>query len=201
MSAICVISNTLYVWHNMNSMCHHNHSFWHEKTLFMTSHPHYSWHHTHCIRHDIHSTCDITATVTMTRHLLCFWHYSQCIWHLIFGMFDNILTVSDMIPMYLCNQTNLINDITPYVRMKSHPLHVWHHRHFIYHVHSCWQHTIVCTSWHTLCLWHHMHYIWCHPYCVYDYPSSISDLKPMKTAISSILCHHTLSVKDITPTI
>ena len=32
-----------------------------------------------------------------------------------------------------------------------------------------------------------MYNIWCHPYCVYVDPSSISDLKPMKTAISSTL--------------
>ena len=32
-----------------------------------------------------------------------------------------------------------------------------------------------------------MYYIWCHPYCVYDYPISISDLKPVKTDISSTL--------------
>ena len=42
-------------------------------------------------------------------------------------------------------------------------------------------------SWHTLCLWNHMHYICCHPYCVYDYSSSIPGLKPVKTAISSTL--------------
>ena len=30
-----------------------------------------------------------------------------------------------------------------------------------------------------------MHYICCHQYCVYDYPSSIPGLKPIKTAISS----------------
>ena len=32
-----------------------------------------------------------------------------------------------------------------------------------------------------------MHYICCHPYCVYDYPSTIPGLKPVKTAISSTL--------------
>ena len=91
-------------------------------------------------------------------------------------------------PMYQCNQTHLIDDITTYVHIKSHPLQVWHHRHFIWHhIHSCWQHTIVCMLWHTLCLWHHVYYIWCHPYCVYEYPGSISDLKPIKTAISSTL--------------
>ena len=67
-------------------------------------------------------------------------------------------------PMYLCNQTHLIDDITLYVHMKSQPLHVWHHRHFIWHhIHSWRQHTIVCMSWNALCLWHHVYYIWCHP--------------------------------------
>ena len=89
-------------------------------------------------------------------------------------------------PLYLGNQTHLIDDITTYVRMKSHSLHAWHHRYFMWHhIHSCWQHTIVCMLWHTLCLWYYVHYIWCHPYCVYDYPSSIPGLKPIKTAISS----------------
>ena len=89
---------------------------------------------------------------------------------------------------YLCNQTHLIDFITTYIRMKSHPLHAWHDRHFIWHhIHSSWQHNIVCISWHTLCLWDHMHYICCHPYCVYDYPSSRPGLKPVKTAISSTL--------------
>ena len=36
-------------------------------------------------------------------------------------------------PMYLCNQSHLINDITTYVHMKPHPLHAWHHRHFSWH--------------------------------------------------------------------
>ena len=91
-------------------------------------------------------------------------------------------------PLYLCNQTHLIDFITTYIRMKSHPLHAWHDRHFIWHhIHSSWQHNIVCMSWHTLCLWYHMHYICCHPYCVYDYPSSRPGLKPVKTAISSTL--------------
>ena len=66
----------------------------------------HSWHHIHnipeyrtdCIRHNIHYTCDITATVTMTRHLQYFWHDTQCIWDLSRWMNDNTTTVSDMIP-------------------------------------------------------------------------------------------------------
>ena len=73
-------------------------------------------------------------------------------------------------PMYLCNQTHLIDDIRPYVCMKSHTLHTLHQRHFIWHhIHSCWPHTVICMSWNTLCLWNYMHYIWCLTCCVYDY--------------------------------
>ena len=63
----------------------------------------------------------------MTRHLLCFWHYTQCIWHLTWWMNDTQRLYLTWHSMYLFNQTHLIDDITPYVRMKSHPLHVWHH--------------------------------------------------------------------------
>ena len=87
----------LYVWH-MNSMWYHNHYYWHQKTVFMTSHPQCSWIQSHCIRHDIHYTCDITATVTMTRHLQYFWHGTQCIWDLNRWMNGNTMTVSVMIP-------------------------------------------------------------------------------------------------------
>ena len=158
----------LYIWLHMNSMWHHNHSFWYQKTVFMTSHPHYFWIQTHCIRHDIHYTFDITATVTMTR--------PYCVFDIILSVYDishsewmtTQLLYLTWYPKYLCNQTHLIDDITPYVHMKSHRLHVWHHRLFTWHhIHSCWQHTIVCMSWYALCLWHHLFYIWCHLYCVW----------------------------------
>ena len=69
---------------------------------------------------------------------------------------------------YLCNQTHLIDDISPYVDMKSHPLHVWHNRHFIWHhIHSCWQHTIVCMSWHTLFLTSYVLYMMSPILCVW----------------------------------
>ena len=87
--------------------------------------------------------------------------------------------------------------------MKSHPLHIWHHRQFIWlHIHSWWHHTMVCMMWHPLGLWHLIHYIWCHPHCVYDYTSSISVLKHVITAITPAVYVITpiLSVKNITPT-
>ena len=100
-------------------MWHHNCSLWHHETVFMTSHPHSSWHHTHCIQHDIHSTCDITATVTMTRHLLYFdITLSECDISNGEWMTTQWLYLT-WYPLHRCNQTHLIDDITPYVRMKK----------------------------------------------------------------------------------
>ena len=96
----------------------------------MTSNPFYSWQHTHSIWHHILYTCDITATVYMTRHLLCLWHHTQYIWHLKWCMKHNTTTVSTSHSHCLCNHIHLIDGITPYVYMKSHPLHVAHHRNF-----------------------------------------------------------------------
>ena len=168
-------------------MWHHNHSLWHHKTVSMTSLPHYSWHHTHYITSHIlylchHSHCNCDKTPTMFLTLSAVYDISHGEW-----MKTHWLYLT-WYPMYRYNQTHLIDDITFYVRMKSHPLHAWHHRDFIWHhIHAGWQHTIVCMSWHTLCLWNHMHYIWCLTCCVYDYPSSIPGLKPVKTAISFTL--------------
>ena len=85
--------------------------------------------------------------------------------------------------------------MTHYVCMKSHPLHVGHQRHYLWHHILSWRHhTIVCMSWQPLSLWHHILYIWCHTHHVYDNTCSISDLKPILSAIMS-------SVYVITPTL
>ena len=192
---VCMTSYEFY-WH-------HNHSLWHPKTVFMTSHPHYSWHQTHCIWHHIHSTCDITATQTMTIQLLYFWRYTQCIWHLKFWMNDTKKLYLIWYPMYLCNQTHLIDDFTPFVWIKSHPLHVWHHRNFIWHhIHSCWQQSIVCMSWHTLLMTSYIIYIlytMSPIQCVW-LPNLYIWLETRQNChLIHSVCHHTLSVEDITP--
>ena len=68
--------------------------------------------------------------------------------------------------------------------MKTHPLHIGHHRHYLWH-HSLswWHHTIVCMSWNPLCFWLHIHSIWCDMHCLHDNTSS--DLKPILFAITS----------------
>ena len=39
---MCAIK-PLYIWHHMNSMWYNKNFYWHQKTVFMTSHPQYSW--------------------------------------------------------------------------------------------------------------------------------------------------------------
>ena len=87
--------------------------------------------------------------------ILSIYNISHCVW----------MTVQPRYPtsgsQYLCNHMYLIDDIPPYVCMKSQPLHVGHHRHYLWHdILSWWHHTIV------LC--HGTHY-------VYDVISTIYD--------------------------
>ena len=160
----------------------------------MTSHPLYSWQHTHSLWNHKLYTCDITANVSMTRHPLCLWHHS--IYDISHGVGMKIEPRYLILPLqYVCNQTHLI-DITTYLCMKSRPLHVGLHRHYLWHhILSWWPHTIVYMSWKPLLLWHYIQYVWCHTHCVYDNTSSISDFKPILSAITSTvyIITHTLS--------
>ena len=137
----------------------------------MTSHTLYLRHHTHCIYDKTPPMFMTSYSVYMTSNMVYAWWYNNGNWHH---------------TLCLCNLTHLIYAIPNYVCMKSHPLHVGHHRHYLWHhILSWWHHTIVCMSWHPLCLWYHIHYIWFHTHCVYDNISSISDLKPILSAITS----------------
>ena len=147
-------------------MCHHNCSLWHHKTMFMKSHPQYSWHHTHTIEDITPNVYDMIYTLLVTSQPLLLWQDTYCVFDILISVYDiakgewmrTQRLYLPWYPLYLCNQTHLIDDIIPYIHMKTHLLHAWHYRHFMWHhIHSCWQHTIVCMSWHTLCLWNHMH--------------------------------------------
>ena len=52
-------------------------------------------------------------------------------------------------------------------------------------------------SWHPLRLWHHIHYIRCHTQCFYDNTSSISDLEPILSAITSTVYVTTPTLSNI----
>ena len=122
-SAICVISNPLYVWHHMNSMWHLNNLLRHHKSVFMTSQPYYSCYHAHCRGYDITYTLLVTSqpcnyekaptmfltlySVYMTSHMVNEWQCHDSIWH----------------------DTECICVIKPTWLMTSHLMYVWNHTH------------------------------------------------------------------------
>ena len=160
----------------------------------------YSWRHNHSIHDSTPTLYDITYSIIVTSQPLNLWTDTSYVYDIILSIYDIShgvwMTVKPQYPTSLseclCNHTHFIDDITPSVRMKSHPMHVGHHRHYLWNqILSWWHHTIVCMSWHPLCLWHHIHYIWCHTPWVYENTSSISDLKSIQSAITSTV--------DVTP--
>ena len=115
--------------------------------LYKTSYPLFMFSH-HCIYHITSTAFMITPTVYEITYTLL-WHHSHSIYDktpTIFVTSNSVYKTSHIMnewqkkrmyltwyPMYLCNQTHMIDDITTYVRMESHPLHVLQHRHFIWH--------------------------------------------------------------------
>ena len=158
--SVLIITHLQYVWYKSNYMydiiwilCDISKSLYDITRLD-------SLHHIHTI-HDITPTVyDMTYTLLVTSQPLLLLQDTYYVFDIIHSVYDishgEWMTTQWLYltwkPMYLFNQTHLIDDFTPFVWIKSHPLHVWHHRHFLWHhIHSCWQHTIVCMSWHTLC--------------------------------------------------
>ena len=162
----------------------------------------YPWCHIHSIHDSTPNLYGITYFILAISQRLYIWQ-DTCVYDIILSIYDILHGVRmETKPRYLtshsqymCNQTHLIDDIIHYVCMKSHPMHVGHQRHYLWHhIFSWWHHTSVCMSWNPLCLWHRIHYIQCHTHCLYDKTSSISDLKHILSAITS-------TVYVITPTL
>ena len=205
---ICVTWNPLYVWHHRNSIWHHTHSLWHNNTVSMTSHPLYSWQHT--------TVYDITYFILETSQRLYLWQDPSCVYDIIISIYD----ISHGVWMttkpwyltshsqYLCNQTQLIDDIIPYLCMKSLPLHVGHHvllcktsqlAFMCHHMHFTWhniqplrQQPLVFMTSHALYWWHHMQYIWHVIYCVWCHIHYMCDITQCL-----YLWHQKLYVYDI----
>ena len=139
-------------------------------------------HHTHYIRHRVHSICVITATLSMISQPLYVWYHIQYMW--------DILSTIFMTSYPLCMTAQPCVYITP------HLAYVWHYLHYRRrHIHSItpshnlydftstsgmtshppvsditppvslssqplhWYHTHFCMTSHPLYVWHPMHYI------------------------------------------
>ena len=170
--------------------------------LFMTT-VLYSWGHIHCIHDNTPTLYDITYSILATSQPLSYVYDSIInIYDISYGVW---MTIQPLYPtshsQYLCNHTHLIDDITPFVCMKSHPLNVGHHRHYLWHhILSWWHRTIVYMSWNPLCFWHHIQYIWWHTLCVWQHKLYIWLETHSICHHIYCICHHNHSVEDITPT-
>ena len=194
--SVLIIPHLLYMWHETHYMYDIPGILYDTALSFYDIIILNSWCHIHSIHDSTPTLYAITYPILAKSQLLYLWQDTLYVYDILLSIYD----ISHGVWMtlqpryvtshsqYLCNHTHVIDDITLFVCMKSHPLHVGQHRHCLcHHILSWWRHTIVYMSWHPLCLWHHIQYIWCHTHCVYENTSSISDLKPILSAITSTL--------------
>ena len=131
------------VWHHMHYIEHHNQSLFHHTTVLMTSQPLYMKLHpvgwatyTLYMRHHNHYLCPLTHCIDNITPTLCMTWHSPCVWHRLHFTRHHILNLwpqttvffsshplcSTSCPLYLCHHLHCIDDITPNVSLRSHPL-------------------------------------------------------------------------------
>ena len=158
--SVLIMPHLLYVWYETDCMYHITRILYDITLTLYDITIRYSWHHIHSIHGSTPRLYDITYTIFVWSQPLYLWQDTSYVYGIIFSTYD----ISHCLPMkilqwyltwcsqYLCNHTHLIDDITTYVFMKSHQLHIGHHRHYLWHHNlSWWHHNIVCMSWHPLC--------------------------------------------------
>ena len=165
--SVLIIPHILYVWHETHYMYDIREILYDITLTLYDITILYPWCHIHSIHDSTPTLYDITYFILVTSQILYLWQDTCCVYDIILSIYDIShgvwMTILPWHPtsnsQYLCNHTHLIDDITPYVCMKSHQLHVGHHRHYLWHhIFSWWHHTIVCMSWRPLRLWHHIPY-------------------------------------------
>ena len=111
-------------------------------------------------------------------------------------------------PLYLCHHNHSVDDLRPTVCMTSHPLYVWYLMHFtLCPINSLRLNTILVITLHPLHSWHHTHYIWHHTQDYTNVISAISPTIS-ETAYTVLMSsnpvyqlYHKHSLNDITHTI
>ena len=163
-------------------------------TVSLPSHQLDQYYQTQCMH-------DITAMMCMTSYALPVASHPQFrISH--HFMYDIKSTLSDLTPLYLCNHSHLIDDITATVCMTSLALYLWHHIHYINDIISTKNDiTTLCFDDATLgiCMisfplemkTHPLHhtkpqYWWCHIHFRHDNTAPVSDI----TSTGSMSSHH-----------
>ena len=166
--SLLIIPHLLYVWHETHYMYDITGILYDITITLYDITVLYSWRHIHSIHDSTPTLYDNIHSMLATSQPLYLWQDTSYVYDIIVSIHDIShgvwMTIQTRYPtshsQCLCNHTHLIDDITPYVCMKTHPLHIGHHRHYLWHYSlSWWHHTIVFMSWQPLCLWHHIHYI------------------------------------------
>ena len=131
------------VWYHMHYIEHHIQSLCHHTTVLMTSQPLYMKPHPVCMvtytlymRHHSHYLCPHTHCIDNITPTLCMTSQSPCVWHRLHYTRHNILTIWPqttvffsshplywtLCPWYLFHHLHCIDDITPNVSLRPHPL-------------------------------------------------------------------------------
>ena len=153
---VCMTSYSLYTTSH-HSLCHHTTYLWHH-SLYIWNHIQYVGQHIHYtldiiatnLCHHTHSIDIITPTLCMTSHSAYEWqilhytrHHMLILWHQTTVFMTSHRLYLRLYPLYLCNHVHCIDDISPTVSIRSHPLymtsyplytpsqtmHVCHHTH------------------------------------------------------------------------
>ena len=125
-------------------------------TICMISHPLY-------VRHSILNIYDIVSTMyDMTMLCVDYTTLGLCMTSFVLQKTSNSLYHTNPQSLWLHihfrpDITLPVSDIAPTVSLSSQPLH-WYHTHF-------------CMTWHPLHVWHHMHYIEHDIHCLCHHPS------------------------------
>ena len=146
-SILCMTSHSPYMWHRLHHTRHHILTLWPQTTVFSSSHPLfwtssplYPCHHLHCID-------DITTTVSLRSHplwlMISYPFYTT--WKPLYDITTTAFMTSDSLHM-----------TSPAGFMTSHPLYLWHHRHYV-----CEYMSSIFNIKHRV-LRQHNHYIWNH---------------------------------------
>ena len=181
----------------------HNHCV-PSQTLCLTLHSVYLWHYTQCTNFMKRRECMSSYPLYVWHHMHYVWHHFHSLWH------DNTLFMTSsplyltshyrwqvyliLYPLYLCNHTHSINDITITLCLISHTVYMWHPIHFIYDIISTmYENTTLCvvdttlgicvTSFALQMTSHPLYhtkpqYLWCDIHFRHDITPMISDITP-----------------------
>ena len=135
--SVRIISHLLYMWHetiymyDIPGILYDNQLTLYDITIL------YSWCHLHSIHESTPTPYDITCSILAKSQLLYLWQETLYVYDILLSIYDIThgvwMTIQPRYPIshsqYLCNHTHVVDDITLFVCMKSHPLHVWQQRH------------------------------------------------------------------------